>query len=235
MSFTNTPRSDGFGAQYQSIIMAAVYCELNNLEFSYTPITSMEHNYDNEPNFIEKKEDLMNIKNNFSLSVGNNQNIDILQSYKFCESNLDKFYNSNTLNKIKRIFRENKQNPFTTDNNIAIHIRRTNIHDSRNSSTTPDEYFERILSFMVEKYPTYNIHIYSQGDINHFRDSFKSFPQLIFHLNGAVEDTFIQMVYADILVTCQSSFSYTAGLISNGVVYYIPFWHPPLSHWVVLN
>jgi hypothetical protein len=43
------------------------------------------------------------------------------------------------------------------------------------------------------------------------------------------------MVLADILVTGASSFSYTAGLLSEGIVYYIPFWHAPLPHWTPVD
>ena len=43
--FSNPPRNDGFGSQFQSIIWSYLYCKMNNYEFCYLPFTTMEHNY----------------------------------------------------------------------------------------------------------------------------------------------------------------------------------------------
>ena len=77
-------------------------------------------------------------------------------------------------------------------------------------------------------------HIYSQGDEEDLWDAFKE-DDIVLHINESVEDTFTSMVLADVLVTSRSSFSYTAALLSEGEVYYIPFWHPPLPHWKVIR
>ena len=53
------------------------------------------------------------------------------------------------------------------------------------------------------------------------------------HLNDDVDNSFIGMVAADILVTSPSSLSYVAALISDGEIWYKPFWHPPLKHWII--
>jgi hypothetical protein len=41
---SNPCRTDGFGAQYQTIIYSVIYAELNNKEFRYSPFKKMEHN-----------------------------------------------------------------------------------------------------------------------------------------------------------------------------------------------
>jgi hypothetical protein len=80
------------------------------------------------------------------------------------------------------------------------------------------------------------IHIFSQGDINDFicfqqlKKTFL-FVEIIFHLNEDITKSFVQMVASDILVISPSSFSYSAALISDGDIYYKPFWHNPLPHW----
>ena len=43
------------------------------------------------------------------------------------------------------------------------------------------------------------------------------------------------MVLADVLVAGASSFSYTAGILAEGTVYYTPFWHEPLPHWISIE
>ena len=59
---TQQLRTDGFGGQYQTIINTILYCKQNNKLFVYTPIKTMEHNYDNDVLFLQKIEKLMNIK-----------------------------------------------------------------------------------------------------------------------------------------------------------------------------
>ena len=64
-NITITERDDGFGAQYQHIIFGIIYAELNNKTYIHKPITQIAHNYDNNPNFINEIEDLINIKNHY--------------------------------------------------------------------------------------------------------------------------------------------------------------------------
>jgi len=55
----------------------------------------------------------------------------------------------------------------------------------------------------------------------------------VFHLNENLFDTFTGLVAAEILVTSRSSFSYSAAILSDGEIYYQPFWHPPGEKWIV--
>ena len=77
-------------------------------------------------------------------------------------------------------------------------------------------------------------HIYSQGNIKAFKDIYKS-NDIVFHIDEPIEQTFTSLVLADVLVTSISSLSYTAGILSDGVVYYMPFWHPPLPGWIAMK
>lgn len=43
-------------------------------------------------------------------------------------------------------------------------------------------------------------------------------------------DTFKEMVSANALIITKSSFSYIAGVLLDGDIYYEPFWHPPMKH-----
>jgi hypothetical protein len=238
---TNPLRNDGFGAQFQSVIMAAIYAELHDMEFVYSPFSTMEHNYDNDPSYLEKKEDLINFIGNFEI------NRDVALQSKFTPYDLVNFFDANmpsclntlALKKIKRIFRENKDRAayFNTDSfNVAVHVRRPNLHDSRVSGTdTPDEVYLRIIDSLRNVYKSEQpvFHIYSQG----LMDAFASYmaSDVVLHLNDSLEFTFSSMVLADVLVTTASSLSYSAGILSDGIIHYIPFWHPPLPHWNVIN
>jgi hypothetical protein len=203
----------------------------------------MEHNYDNDVDFLAKKEWLINFIDNFEI----NTDMRFAQSlggrlihYEFFEANLALCAESQSLKKIKEVFRANKdrRNYFYNNNlNIAVHVRRPNQHDNRTDGPdVPDRVYIRAIELLRRNYSTQNplFHIYSQGDIKNFKGSYAA-ADVVFHLNESIEDTFSSLVLADVLVTSASSFSYIAGILSEGAVYYIPFWHPPLPSWVVLE
>lgn len=231
---------DGFGAQFQNIIYSAIYAELQGLEFIYTPFRDMAHNYDSDPDFIAKKEWLINLKDNFEINRRfNAYRLDPHVVIKFFEKNLIACTQSDSLKKIKKVFRANKNIRDYFGNgyvNIAVHIRRFNPHDVRTMGTnTPDTVFLYVINTLRALYHEEKplFHIYSQGP----RENFAQFnaSDIILHLNESIEDTFTALVLADALVTSASSFSYTAGILSDGTVYYMPFWHPPLSGWISLD
>ncbi len=238
---TNPERTDGFGAQFQTIIASAIYAELNNVPYIYTPFRAMEHNYDNDPEFLAKKEWLINFKDNFEISADNDaiNTLDLMEFIQFFEAHISECANSNALKKMKRIFRENKNinNYFDTGRfNIVIHLRRPNQHDNRlDGSDTADDLFLNIINKLRVIYSSQNplFHVHSQGD----RENFKNFdaPDIVLHLNESVEDSFTSMVLADVLVAARSSFSYVAGMLSDGIVYHIPFWHTPLPGWISVD
>ncbi len=256
---THDNRSDGFGAQFLSIIGSAVYAEFNNKEYVYTPFKTMQHNYDNDPDFIAKKEWLINFLDNFDINKSN-KIFGVYSSYCYflCPESRKVFslyrWNANTpdpkfsmadcansivLKKIKTIFRANKNinNYFNTENfNIAIHIRRHNLHDDRTAGTDmPNTVYVHIIERLRAQFSVKNplFHLYSQGDSKDF-EMFNA-PDVIVHLNESIENTFTSMVLADLLVVGTSTFSYSAGLLSEGIVYYIPFWWQPLPHWISVD
>jgi len=233
---TNINVQDGFGSQFQNIIASVFYAEANNVPFFYTPFTSMEHNYHNDPDFLQKKEHLINFLGNFELSTDVKCDLKINSAKDFMDKNIQLFESSNTIRKIKEIFRSNKNREdfFSSEQfHIAVHIRRPNPHDSRIEGTNmADELFLEIINSLrnvyKEKKPIF--HIFSQGNLDQFNAFIQ--PDIKLHLNDDIEFTFSAMVLADALVTSPSSLSYTAALISNGDIYYSPFWHSPLSSWV---
>lgn len=238
-TMTNPSRTDGFGAQFQTIIAAVIYAELNNMQYVYTPFKSLEHNYDNDPDFLVKKEWLINFIGNFEVNQQQSLQINELTLIQFFEANLERAMKSDALKKIKTIFRANKiaQNYFGDSHlNIAVHVRRPNIHDSRIDGTnTPDDIFLNVINKLRQLYSLKQplFHVYSQGSCENFCNYISN--DIVLHLNESVEDTFTAMVLADVLVTSASSLSYTAGLLSDGVVYYVPFWHAPLPGWISVD
>lgn len=57
------------------------------------------------------------------------------------------------------------------------------------------------------------------------------------HLNAPLNDTWYDMMTADILITSRSSFSLVPALLNLDAleIIYTPFWHQPLPHWTTVS
>jgi hypothetical protein len=243
MNYTIATTTDGFGAQYQKILQTYIFCKLNNLNFLYKTFSIIEHNYDNDINYVDKIENLVNLKNNIT-NINNNNTIKELDYNSvvrpFFESNIDMCCDSEHMKFIKKCYFQNKERDYFKNNkfNVAIHIRRENHVDrglAGDRANTPNRYYLNIMNRIREKYKDKNIlfHIYSQGVINNFTDL--ASDNVIFYLNYDVFETFQSLVSSDVLVISPSSFSYVAALISDAEIYYKKFWHNPKKEWIVMS
>lgn len=240
--YTNTSFNDGFGSQYQKILQTYIFCKIHNLNFVYTPFGIVEHNYNHDKDYNNKLENLINLKDN--IMNNNIKNVRVLDFNSivrpYFENNIDKCCESEHMQFIKDCFWKNKnKNFFNNDKiNVAIHIRRENLHDKGRAEervTTPNNYYLKIMDTIREKYKDNDkkilFHIYSQGNIMNFLDLNNT--NVKFYINHDVIETFLGMVSANILVISPSSFSYVAALISDGEIYYKKFWHNPRKNWIV--
>jgi len=244
MYCTTISRNDGFGGQFQNFIWGIVICETTNNIYVHNPITNIEHNYNNDPNFINNIEDLMNIKNNYICinNLSKEQEVK-LNKYvghiiqKIFDNNTDYYLQSSSFRMLKTNFWKNKEKDFFKNDkiNVAVHVRRPNPHDNRiTGADSPDSYYLKIINIIINKYKNNNdcllFHIYSQGNEENFK-CYKN-NDTILHINEDLCSTFIGLVSAEILVTSASSLSYTAALLSYGEIYYKQFWHTPSKEWI---
>ena len=269
---------DGFGNNFKFIIYSVMYAELNNCKFVYTPFIHLQHNYDDDPDYIRKKEELINFVDNFESAKDvecEPHELDVYDLLRFYQLNIEKCENSASLKKIKQLFYDNNVNHFDKSYfNVAIHIRRTNVHDFfvkskekekekddneilpknhdlhkllslqiKNKEVqidgldVPDDLYLTIIEQLTSALEDRNIqfHIFSQGDMEEFSFLKARQSNIVLHLNECLEDTFRQMVFADILVTAPSTLSYTAALLSNNTIYYIEYCDPPLKSWNIVQ
>jgi hypothetical protein len=190
---------DGFGAQYQRFIWTCIYAEdCENATFVYRTPEKIAHNYNNDPAFIEKMENLMNMKDNYpnydAVVAGAAINIpNFYDIFNYVERNIDQCIKSESMARIKKYFWANKTRDIykkhaqTTRHSgpgsgpilhLAVHIRRPNVDDTKaNGGEEYDNaYYIRSLLTIREKYmtikPDHTImyHIYSQGDTSKFAD-----------------------------------------------------------------
>lgn len=81
----------------------------------------------------------------------------------------------------------------------------------------------------------YHIEIYSEGKLKEFDEDFRKLEFIKYFLNGSAIETFRRMMDADILIVSPSSFSFNAGLLSQGIkIVKAPWWHeiPSASNWI---
>jgi hypothetical protein len=122
-----------------------------------------------------------------------------------------------------------------TSFNIAIHVRRGDITEMRNSDTSSwkdrwldNSYYVTVLRALLTELKfqkEVDLYIFSQGHEDDFSE-FKEFENVNYKLNVNAIDSFVHMVYADVLITSKSSFSYKPALISRGIkICPRSFWH----------
>lgn len=238
MSYTHQKRMDGFGAQYQTIITTILYCNKKNMTYFYSPLKYVEHNYDNDPDYIHNLESLMNLKDNIQNHDDNTVELKFGLVNSEFEKNINYFANGEAMQFIKDCFWKNKDRNHFKNNkiNIAVHIRRENHVDNGlcgKRGLTPNSYYLKIINKIraANNRRQLQFHIYSQGKESNFNDLKEEGVE--FHLNEEITSTFIGLVAADILIISPSSFSYSAAFLSDGIVCYKNFWHPKKKEWII--
>lgn len=170
-------KEEGFGEQYKIIIFYMIYAELNHLKFLYSPFKEVAHNYDNDTDFLNKLENVVNIKNNIlnynHKEHENEEEYFVSNILYFIHKNISLFEQTKSLKFIKHMFYKNKTNPYTHNDSvqhIAIHIRRHNQNDGmghRGLYIKDDVYKEIIKTIQgFSDTRTKIFHIFSQGDLH---------------------------------------------------------------------
>ena len=216
-------KCDGFGAQYQAIMSGIAYSNYMNYTYIHTPFQKMAHDGN-----VEKLNKFIGIP------CSNELNVDII--VKCCgevhfSKNPDMYYNTHVLGILQKYYYSTPK-PTIIVPQIAIHIRRGDVNENNEKRYTTNDKYKEILSFLLKKYPSDIITIFSEGKIEDFHELQQE--RVIFQLNDTIEESFHSLVCAKVLVMAKSSFSYSAALLNQNIVYYIPFWHKPLKKWKIL-
>jgi len=226
-NYTITGKNDGFGAQYQAIMSGIAYCRFKNYNYIHTPFKEIQHNGD-----IKSLNNFIGIPN---LHSENDMNIDITKRYSkevHLSNNPSIFYTNDTIALLRNYYYTTSK-PVIEKVDIAIHIRRGDVNMNTPKRYTSNSYYNKIIKFLNYKYPTYNIVIFSEGNIEDFNEL--NGNNILFNLNKSIEETFHSFVSAKILVTAKSSFSYSAAILNTNEIYYIDFWHKPLKNWKIIS
>lgn len=133
--------------------------------------------------------------------------------------------------------------------NLAIHVRRTVIIDSkvieedeetRAKRWLSNDYYEKVLLKVLENLQTEKpvvIHIFSTAKADEFLE-FSKYGKVVFCNDLNEYESFLHLVRADLLITSKSSFSYKPALLSDGIkVCPKNFWHgyPESKDWILVD
>lgn len=263
--YTAQPNSGaGIGHQMANWIAGLWYAYQFKLKFAYLPFSTKK--WDDFLGFGEGETTVAELKSKgykirkLPLFDENNKNeVDlnkrIIKSYAGKKivfiAEQDQFYKAQygVMGDLKQKFysattRKNDHLIYSKDNfNIAIHVRRGDIMTNPNNPNLAirylsNDYFEKVLRQVVDNIHTAKpIHIYffSQGTPADYPE-FSTFQNLHWCLDMNAQDSFLHFVYADLLITSKSSFSYKPALLNNGIkVCPKNFWHgyPNSKDWIL--
>jgi len=235
INYTVTGKTDGFGAQYLSVMSGIAFCKANCESYNYihTPFKSIAHSRGKEEslnNFIGIPDTLYN-KNNEEI----NETVPFSKSVHWANKHTlsRRYYNNNTIELLRKYYYSSPK-PDIENIDIAIHIRRGNVGvNAPGDRYTSNSDYNKIIKFLNVKYPNYKIVIFSEGKVDDFKELIGN--NISFRLNGCIEETFHSLVCAKILVVAKSTFSYSAAILNPNEIYYIKFRHGPLEHWKVIT
>lgn len=219
---------EGFGSLYQSIMSGFAFCRFSNKKFVYIPVQHVGHGVSSTHfnKFTGFKSDTILDKSLIKL----HKRQYIAEVHKAPRPS--KYYTEDVREELRKMYYTNSK-PESCPYDIAIHIRRGDV--TGGGRFTENNYYKSFLiPFMKKKYPDYSICIYSEGKIEDFED-LKILGNINFILNGNPLVSYHHLVTAKILVTAVSSYSYTAGILSKGKVYYIKFGEKPMDDWTILD
>lgn len=199
------------------------------------------------PLFDEKNEKEMELTKNIIDSYAEQKVVFVAEQDQFyrdqfgvIDSIKHKFYNAEA--------RQHNQLVYDKDHfNIAVHVRRGDItlgQLNKNPNLVmrwqDNDYFINVLGQVLANLNTekpISIYLFSQGKPEDFPE-FQNIDNLKFCLDMGAIDSFLHMVYADLLITSKSSFSYKPALLSNGIkICANNFWHgyPQKLDWIIAN
>ncbi|KHJ38162.1 hypothetical protein PBAC_17030 [Pedobacter glucosidilyticus] len=255
----------GIGHQLANWIAGYWFAKQLKLQFAHSPFSNAKWEYFlgfgeqektlkellskgyrrvNLPLFNENKPIDIELQKKIIQSFGSKKVVFVAEQDQFYKNQFEvidaiqnKFYNAPSRQQDKLIYDSDTFN-------IAVHVRRGDIvigQESRNPNLLlrwqDNNYYVTVLKQALDKIvisKPIKIYLFSQGEVTDFPD-FDEFPNLHFCLDMNAQDSFLHMVYADLLITSKSSFSYKPALLNKGLkICPKNFWHgyPDSKDWL---
>jgi hypothetical protein len=247
-----TGKGDGAGSQAQAAMSALCFAKAHGLAYVHRPFSTIAHAETDMATWVRTWEDYFNL-GAFEQRLGDddtpvialdrlplkpraNPIIVAAEHYlRYCNRDLQAW--ERVLPQLRAKFWEGKQRQKRGEISLAIHMRRGDVSAGDRkvaNNFTPNATFVNTLTRLKElvgsKAPALRIEIFSQGDPAMFADLAALGARL--RLDEPALDTHRALVEADILVMSKGAFSYTAGVLNEGITLYDPQKYRPLQGWI---
>lgn len=263
LRITARGKTDGAGAQANACMSALAFAKTNGVQYVHSPFQNVAHSEGDpaewtrrwedffglghgeaqvEPSTTAELVDLKTFLNRPKLWKRHDIIVHAEHFHDFCNKHEDvylpvlpsirsKFHASGGRNYPPRV---------TPELVIAVHIRRGDV--SRTDAVTASRFTddEAILTTIRQCQSVAaasglpcHIDIYSEGQ----PEDFRAFADIGAHLKIGLDpfETVLGLANADILIAAKSAFSFVAGLLSDGIKIYEPFWTKAPSDWLALD
>lgn len=244
-------KNDGGGAQVHAVLSVAAFCQFFGVTFRHTPLGRISHvrsdgsdlSRDYSPyweeqldrfGFVEQSEEAEPLEGPLALlglilrGKSRNRHFSLLHAHTVTNLIPEAFLS------VKPIH-QTKVHSTKTSLVCAVHVRRGDVSQSgaeafRYSSNAE---VHAAISYVRRICPNERIkfRIVTQDKVLADDELFQNCTVVG---TGDPTEAFDELVSADLLVVAKSSFSYVAGLLSQGHVFCPRFWHPPIPTWTVL-
>jgi glycosyltransferase involved in cell wall biosynthesis len=251
-----TGKNDGAGSQAQAAMSALCFAEAFGLTYVHRPFTLVEHAEGPMHSWARQCEGHFNLG---AGAVTREERSDpvvpldellmapekwpataiIAAPHYLHYCNQDPEAWERVLPLLRARFWENKPPRPRADFRIALHMRRGDVSAGDKKvarNFTPNAAFLRTLESITDAVSHYasgevRIELFSQGAPAIFRDFVRFGCEL--RLDEPTLTTHRELTEADVLIMSKGAFSYTAGVLGEGVTLYDPQKYRPLQNWIV--
>ena len=232
MEFTITNNiKDGLGAQLMGPLTMMIFSELNELKYLYKPVIKVCHNFNEDPDYEKKIEEIFEFDKFCKKANINTPSYYINQGFiHYLFGNAGKIEKSNILKEIRSHYY--KKNPKSKNEikKIAIHIRRPSKYDTidYHINDPEDYYIKTLIKVIKENEGPFKVDIYSLSkpiDEN---------LQWNLRINEDIIKNIYEMMDADYFIGSISNLSYLIAYIRGFNNYFPEESHnvyPRLNDW----
>ena len=253
-NYTIRGKTDGFGCQYNAILSGLAFCEHDpDYNYVHTPFRSVSHGWRDRVDELNEFIGIPDGRSGKKIHKSQRCNRTV-----FNDNRPSVWYDAKTLKKIRDYYWSTAK-PRSCKQDIVVHIRRGDVQPDGNGADrrkryTGNEWYRDRIPRIASMYPEgYTIAIHSEGEMAEFESIMEGWSTSLinrttwklgkywkhdieFDLTTALHD----MITAKVLVQSKSGFSYVAGILSEGDVFY----HAgsknsgqryPLDHWRVMQ
>tara|TARA_Y100000748_G_scaffold304176_1_gene312282 strand:- start:2967 stop:3773 length:807 start_codon:yes stop_codon:yes gene_type:complete len=238
-------KNDRFGSQYSAQMSAFALARYNDCIYRFTRFKGDKHS--------EIASDFCGLKSDSDDDILREPDIKYQRHCDVAQGNyVDKYFNENTIKEIREQYYSTwKPEPIQCE--IAIHIRRGDVGcidgwGKKNNDGTPyrhwkqryddNQFYVKVINFLRKTYDSNKkIVIFSQGKLGDFQEILDLKDNYLeFCLEGDWRIAHFSLVKAPIMVCSISEFAWTAGLLSEGIVYRNErMFRKPLKVWKKLE